>query len=174
VTFAASADVLVALFFAESQPPLAVGSRDRGGSVFDDECVELFVALATDPGRYVEVVANPAGAVYTALVSNPDGSRRTWTVTPVEVPGVSARVLGSPGDAGPAGFRTWSCRLEVPWREVGTKPPAEGEERRANAFRIARGAAGTRHLALSPTFRADPPDFHVPSRFARLSFARLL
>lgn len=174
MTFAASADVLVALFCAESQPPLSVGSSGRGGRVFDDECVELFVGFPTDPGRYVEVVANPAGAVYTALVSNPDGSRRTWRVTPVEVRGVSARILGSPGDAAPSEFSAWSCRLEVPWREMGGSPPADGEERRVNAFRIARGASGTRHLALSPTFRADPPDFHVPSRFARLSFARLL
>ena len=47
--------------------------------------------------------------------------------------------------------------------------PAEGEERRGNATRVARGRA-TRYLALSPTLRASPPDFHVPTRFARLAF----
>jgi hypothetical protein len=85
---------------------------------------------------------------------------------------VDVAAWGGPADARAAWSR-WGCRVRVPWSAwPGGRPPADGEERRANATRIARGRT-TRFLALSPTGRADPPDFHVPSRFARLAFGAL-
>ncbi|KAA0253289.1 MAG: hypothetical protein EDX89_14990 [Acidobacteria bacterium] len=171
VSLVATREALVALFVASSEPPLAVAHRGRGGRVFEDECVELFLERPSEPGRYLEVVVNPAAALYAAEVDNPDGSRASWRVSPVLPRGLEVRVSGAPAGE-PSAYSSWRCRLEVPWSEAGGAPSA-GEVRRANAFRIARGLA-THHLALSPTLRRDPPDFHVPSLFARLRFTEVL
>ncbi len=171
VVFVASPAALYALFEAASEPPLRVVAPE-GGPVYEDECVELFLASPEEPFAYSEIVVNPAGALYGAEVQNPDESRTTWTLVPGPIPeGISVEVAGEPAGQPPSEWTRWSCRLSIPWRSLsGTgQPPAPGEERRLNAYRIARGAS-TRHLALSPTFRAAPPDFHVPSRFARAVF----
>ena len=171
VAFVASPAALHALFEVESEPPLHVAAVD-GGPVFEDECVELFLARPHDPVAYREIVVNPAGARYGAEVRNPDDSRATWTLLPGRLPdGLSVTVAGGEDGVRPQAFRRWSCRISVPWRALSPDghAPAPGEERRLNAYRIARGAS-TRFQALSPTLRSAPPDFHVPSRFAKAVF----
>jgi hypothetical protein len=171
VALVASPVALHVLFEMEAEPPIQVTVPD-GGSVYEDECVELFVARPEEPFAYREIVVNPAGARYGAEVRNPDESRTTWTLVPGRLPeGLSVAVAGEPSDRPPSEWRRWSCRLSVPWRSLSGagRPPVPGEERRLNATRIARGVS-TRYLALSPTLRAAPPDFHVPSRFARAVF----
>jgi hypothetical protein len=158
---------LAARVLVESQPPLRVRVVTPHGPVFEDECVELFVGSAQDPTRYLEVVVNPLGVAYVARVVNPNGSRASWLLTPgVRVAGLVVSAYGEPH--APEAFRRWSATIEVPWHAVGG-PPEPGEERRANVTRIGRGRI-TRFEALSPTFRAAPPDFHVPAAFARLVF----
>jgi len=171
VRFGFTAVAFLALFDAPAEPPLVV-TRSSGGEVFRDECVELFLSSPGTPSLYQEIVVNPAGAVYGARVRNPDDSRATWQLAPGEgASGVGVRVDGEPKARPPTEWTRWRCRIRLPWTSLpGGRPPAEGEERRANATRIARGRT-TRFLALSPTLRASPPDFHVPSRFARLTFA---
>jgi hypothetical protein len=171
VALAASPRALVVLFEADAEPPLRVTSP-AGGPAYDDECVEIFVADPGDPAAYREIVVNPAGARYGAEVRNPDGSRATWSLAPGRLPaGLAVDVSGEPAEFPPGAWTRWRCRLEVPWGSLSAAglPPSPGEERRLNAFRIARGRT-TRFQALSPTFRASPPDFHVPSRFARARF----
>ena len=170
VRFAATAKAFVALFTAFAEPPLTI-QRGAGEEVFRDECVELFIASPVEPFAYQEIVVNPQGALYAARIVNPGDSRATWDVSRGEtLPGVSIGVRGDPAARPATEWARWSCRLTVPWSSLvpGT-PPAPGEERRGNAYRIARGRT-TRFLALSPTLRSNPPDFHVPSRFARLVF----
>ena len=172
VAFAASTRTLVVLFEVEAEPPLRVAAPD-GGTVYEDECVEVFVADPGDPAFYREVVVSPAGARYGAEVRNPDESRETWTLRPGRLPaGLEVEVSGEPAGDVPSRWDRWRCRIVLPWRSLSTSGslPTPGSERRLNAFRIARGRT-TRYLALSPTLRASPPDFHVPSRFARLLFA---
>lgn len=171
VAFVASGTALHALFEATSEPPLRVAAGG-GGPVYEDECVELFVARADDPAAYRELVVNPAGARYGAEVRNPDDSRATWTLLSGRLPdGLSVAVAGEPAGAPPGAFRRWSCRLAVSWSSLsaGGRPPSPGSVRRLNAYRIARGVT-TSFQALSPTLRAAPPDFHVPSRFAEAVF----
>ncbi|MGE5344372.1 MAG: carbohydrate-binding family 9-like protein [Acidithiobacillales bacterium] len=174
VALVASPTALHVLFEVASEPPLRVAAVD-GGPVWEDDCVELFVGRPEAPFSYREIVVNPAGSRYGAEVINPDESRATWTLAAGRLPeGLSVAVTGEPGSFPPSEWRRWSCRMTLPWRSLsgpGT-PPRPGEERRLNGFRIARGSGGssTRHLALSPTLRAEPPDFHVPSRFARAVF----
>lgn len=170
VRFAATADAFVVLFEAVAEPPLAIRHGD-GGDVFRDECVELFLSSPLEPFAYHEFVVNPRGALYAARIVNPDESRETWDVSRRELPaGASIGVTGEPAARPATEWVRWSCRFTVPWSSLPPgRRPAPEEERRGNAYRIARGRS-TRFLALSPTLRASPPDFHVPSRFARLVF----
>jgi hypothetical protein len=171
VAFAATREALHALFDVEAEPPLALSAPDLGPA-YEDDCVELFVASASDPAVYTEIVVAASGARYGAEVVNPDGSRETWTLRAgILPPGLSVSVSGEPRSASPSAWTRWQAAISVPWRSVspGGKAPERGGERRLNAFRIARGRS-TRYLALSPTFRASPPDFHVPARFARAVF----
>jgi hypothetical protein len=165
-------EAFFALFEAPAEPPLAV-AHAAGGEVFRDECVEVFLASPENASLYQELVVNPAGALYAARVRNPGESRATWHLTPgAGLAGVVATISGDPDGALPSEWCRWRCLLRVPWRSLpGRRVPSGGEERRGNAYRIARGRT-TRFLALSPTLRADPPDFHVPSRFARFAFGR--
>ena len=172
VAVAASARTLAVLFEVDAEPPLRVAAPD-GGAVYEDECVEIFVGDPRDPASYREVVVSPAAARYGAEVRNPDESRATWTLRPGRLPaGLDVEVSGDPADRLPSDWHRWRCRIELPWRSLSTSgiSPSSGSERRLNAFRIARGRT-TRYHALSPTLRTSPPDFHVPSRFARLLFA---
>ncbi len=173
VSIGASRSGLEVLFEMISDPPLRVTKERSQEPVFEDECVELFWTGDGPPGRYVEIVVNPFGTLYTARIENPDGDRRSWKVSPQPLPGVEARVAGSPGTLA-AAWERWTCLLFVPWATLipGESPPGPGKVHRGNLFRIARGRA-TRFEALSPTGR-NPPDFHVPSRFGRFTFPRLL
>ena len=160
-----TAEAFLALFEVPAEPPLVV-TRQAGGEVFRDECVEIFLSSPGTPSLYQEIVVNPAGALYGARVRNPDESRTTWQLAPGEgVAGIRAVVTGEP--AGPQSQWTrWRCQLRVPWGSLpGGRPPKDHEVRRGNAYRIARGRS-TRFLAPSPTLPATPPDFHFPSRFA--------
>jgi len=64
----------------------------------------------------------------------------------------------------------WTVEAALPFAEIGRggRAPEEGEEWRANFYRIDR-AGGGEFSCWSPTL-ADPPNFHVPSRFGRLVF----
>lgn len=170
VRFAATEEALVVLFEAAAEPPLSIRHGD-GEDVFRDECVELFLASTLEPFSYHEFVVNPRGALYTAHIVNADESRATWNVSRAETPaGISIGVRGDPAVHLATEWTRWRCQLAIPWSILPPgRRPAPGEERRANAYRIARGRS-TRFLALSPTLRSSPPDFHVPSRFARLVF----
>jgi hypothetical protein len=165
-----TADAFLALFEAPAEPPLLV-TQPAGGEVFRDECVEIFLASPGTPSLYQEVVVSPSGALYGARVKNPDDSRATWQIAPGEgLLGIRAAASGDPAGQPPREWSQWRCLIRVPWTSLpGGRPPRDREERRGNAYRIARGRT-TRFLALSPTLRDRPPDFHVPSRFARLMF----
>jgi hypothetical protein len=165
-----TARAFLALFEASAEPPLTL-TRASGGEVFRDECVEVFLASPGTPSLYQEIVVSPSGALYGARVRNPDDSRATWQLAPGEgLAGVLAEVSGAPGGKPPSEWVHWRCLLWIPWTSLpGGRAPAAREERRGNAYRIARGRT-TRFLALSPTLRDRPPDFHVPSRFARFTF----
>jgi len=170
VRFAATAELFVVLFESTAEPPLTV-ERGDGEEVYRDECVELFLCAPHEPFAYDEFVVNPLGRLYTARIVNPDDSRDTWSVSRGAPPaGVSIGATGDPGTLPATEWSRWSCRLAIPWPSLPPgRTPAPGEERHGNVTRIARGRS-TEFLALSPTLRANPPDFHVPSRFARFVF----
>jgi hypothetical protein len=155
-----SPDALHLAFEVASEPPLVV----HASPAWANDCVEAFLSFPEAPWHYLELVLDAAGGTYAARVENPDGSRATWRLAPQEPPpGV---LLVAEGGGEPKTRRRWRGRITVPW-DVLERSPGPGLSIRANAFRIARGGT-TRFLALSPTFRVSPPDFHVPDRFAEL------
>lgn len=170
----AGARYLHAFVDAASEPPLALRARHPHAPVFEDDCVELFWSDPVEPHRYLEVVVNAEGCHYSARVNNPEGSRSSWSVLPgAPLPGLKIVVRGEPAGAVPRDFVRWRCWIALPWAALGQAgPPAPGEERRGNLYRIARGVT-TRYEALSPTGRSLPPDFHVPWRFATFVFSDL-
>lgn len=170
VRFASTREAFLVFFEAAADPPLTV-RRGDGEDVFLDECVELFLSSPLEPTSYQEIVVNPRGACYAAHIVNPGESRETWEVSRGRPSAaISIEVRGDPAARPAAEWVRWACRLAVPWASLPSgRAPADGEERRGNAYRIARGRT-TSYLALSPTFRSSPPDFHVPSRFARFVF----
>lgn len=164
------------LFEVSSEPPLRLHARHPHAEVWDDDCVELFWADAAEPSRYLEVVVNAEGTLYTARVANPHASRETWhIVRGVPVPGLKLRVEGDPPESLPTGWHRWRCWLSVPWGSLNPplSRPRPGDERRGNLTRIARGRH-VRFESLVPTGRATPPDFHVPSAFATFRFVEIL
>lgn len=158
---------LAAHFAVRCSPPIRVAATETNAPVYADESVEVFLSDRDAPHVYAEVVVNPLGTVYGARVVNPDDSRDTWQIARGALrPGLFVRVERVPSGAPPEETQSWSATLLLPW---GDQAPLRGEERRANLYRIARGTV-TRYEALSPALRVSPPDFHVPSRFARLRF----
>lgn len=158
---------LAVSFAVRSAPPIRVAAIETNSPVYADESVELFLSDRDAPHVYTEIVVNPLGTVYGARVVNPDDSRETWQIARGALrPGLFVKVERQPADGPPEETRRWSATILSPW---GGEVPRVGDERRGNLYRIARGAV-TRFEALSPTLRTSPPDFHVPSRFARLRF----
>ena len=139
--FAATAEYFVVLFESTAEPPLTI-ERDEGEEVFRDECVEVFLAAAEDSFEYDELVVNPRGCLYTARIGNPDESRETWRVSGgaprngilIEVDGEARRRPCDGMDGVDAAGSSFPGR-----RSPQGRPPAPGEERRGNAYRIARG-----------------------------------
>lgn len=169
VTFGSQRAALVARYHSVSEPPLTLEVREPNGPVYRDECVELFLASPAEPGRYLELVVNPLGILYSARVLNPHDDRTRWELAPgapgAALPGVDVSIEGPEGE--PAAWRWWSATIRVPFALFAPRSLPSPGPVLVNATRIARGAR-TRHLALAPTYRTSPPDFHVPSRFANL------
>ena len=164
---------LVVSFEMLSEPPLVLTPKGTQAPAYQEECVELFLTGPSENAHYLEVVAGVSGALYTARVFNPDGSRSTWRVEPhVPVSGLSVAITGHPAEGPRESWHRWRCTMRIPWTSMpfGNSPPRPGETRRGNCYRIARGKR-TRFEALSATFRTDPPDFHIPERFALFRFA---
>lgn len=140
-------------------PPCTLAAR--GTPLWTESAVEVFVAAGGGvPKTYLEVETNPAGALFDAVVSNPDGQRRTLRL--LETGGADVAVRASrPGPD------RWIAEIVVAWRTI---PGARGipEALRANFFRIQRRSSGPPIFAAwSATFVA-PADFHKPSRFGFL------
>ncbi|MEM6794585.1 MAG: carbohydrate-binding family 9-like protein [Acidobacteriota bacterium] len=145
----------------------------RDDPLWREEVVEAFLAPAPadggaqagrGPASYVELEVNPLGALFDARVHNPDGDRATMRVDAEwNWPGIRWRV-GRTGQGD-----DWWATLELPWRGLELEEGLPGLWF-ANFYRVERpagpagGGESDEYSAWSPTY-ADPPDFHVPSRF---------
>lgn len=150
VVFHADDDEIVATFLGHDEP------------LWQEDVFEVFVAPA-GLTTYFEIEVNPLGTTFDARIDSPDGVRATmatdiaWTCH-----GLYAALRRD--DA-----RELHVVVRLPFIALG-RPPKEGQEWRANFFRIDRSAAhGDDFSAWQPTMKT-PADFHVAAAFGALRF----
>src|SRR5262249_38897213 len=139
--------------------------------LYEEEVVELFLCPTGELSRYFEIEISPRGTIFDAAIFSPEFHRRTMLVdTSWNAGGMRAAVAVS----GTLENRSdvdlgWTAELALPFADLGLPgPPSPGAAWRANFFRIERGRV-EEFSAWSPT-HADPPDFHLPTRFGELVF----
>jgi hypothetical protein len=153
VVFSADDDHLVATYLEHDEP------------LWEEDVVEVFLAPERLE-RYFEIVVNPLGTTFDAVVDSPRLERATmrvdrdWTCE-----GLRAAIRRTTVDG--------SVRVEtlvvIPFRALGATVES-GARWRANFFRIDRSPDGDEFFAWRPSGRT-PADFHVPQRFGTLAFA---
>ncbi len=116
---------------------------EHDGPVFRDDCMEIFLGPADDPGEYRQLVTNAIGGRYEGK-----GTDGTW-----DAPWEAA---GSTSEAG-----YWIAEVAVPWTSLGITPAA-GTELVAN-FNRTNKAQGEVSMWSPVTFA-----FHAPDEFGRL------
>ena len=161
---------------------------ERNAPLWQEEVVEVFIAPGTEtPRRYFEFEVNPLGALFEAVVHNPESDRSTLSVdTAWTCPGIQWRA--GPAATGSASPEDWWAELDLPWASLleaaGTEFEGIPEIWRINFLRVERPGgpdagspdAGSpdaeaesrdEYSCWSPTLRS-PADFHVPERFGYL------
>lgn len=129
----------------------------RDDALWKEDVFEVFLSPHDPPLVYYEFEVNPLGALFDARVESAEGRRATMRVdVSWNCPGFSARVRRRAD--------RWSALLAIPLAPMGGQA---AKAWRANFYRIDRGERDE-YTAWSPTL-ADPPDFHVPSRFGYLT-----
>jgi len=147
---------------------------NRDDPIYNEEVVEAFLGSCGDVTRYFEFEFSPHNTVFDAKIECPEsGDRRfmkadtDWNCKGLES---AVQVVGTLDDRSDVDER-WTVEVALPFAEIGRegRPPADGEEWRANFYRIDRADKGE-FSCWSPT-KADPPNFHVPARYGVLKFS---
>jgi hypothetical protein len=130
----------------------------RDEPLWKEDVFEVFLSPLPEADVYYEFEVNPKGALFDARIASPEGRRATMQAdVGWNCPGLGARVRLRPD--------RWSALLTIPLAPM--DPTGGVRVWRANFFRVDRGPTDE-YSAWRPTF-SDPPDFHVPARFGRLS-----
>jgi hypothetical protein len=137
---------------------------EHDAPLYEEDVVEVFLA-PSKLTEYFEIEVNPLGTTFDARIESPDGVRATmrtdlaWTCDDLFA------AVRRDGDL-------FDVVLRIPFAALGAHEPADGEEWRANFFRIDRSSeGGTEFMAWQPTLR-NPADFHVAAAFGTLRFER--
>jgi hypothetical protein len=157
----------LSLLFSGMDDAIIATHMNHDDPLYEEDVVELFIApdgLET----YYELEVSPRGTIFDARVESPDGDRRTmhvdraWTCEGLMAP--VRLVIESDGTA------TFDILMRIPHAALGRGTPQNGEEWRANFFRVDRHPTlGCDYSAWQPTLR-NPADFHVPASFGVLRF----
>lgn len=150
---------------------------EHDSDLFDEEVVEAFLSPTGDARAYYEIEMSPRGTLFDAFVYSPDLDRTTMTVDrgwdaqgmigDVVIDGTLCATAAEAAAAPPS--RGWRAHISVPFAAFpGVARPVAGDVWLANFYRIDLRGDGE-FDSWSPTL-ADPPNFHVPSRFGRLIF----
>lgn len=140
---AGNASSLYVAFVCHDQPEPKAVERVRDGSVWEDDCVELFLQ---PPGSetYYHLAANAAGSYFDARCPGSDASwNPDWEAK-------AGRIDGG-----------WTVEIAIPWAALQARP--EGTWR----INLGREDTQTKQATCwSPTFGG----FHVPARFGEMVF----
>lgn len=145
----------------------------RDDPIYEEEAVEAFLAPTGDPTGYFEFEWSPRNVVFDARIACPAlegdrGGMRAEVGWDCRGQRSAVRVVGTL-DCRDDLDQQWTVEAALPFAEIGRegRAPQEGEEWRANFYRIERAGAGE-FSCWSPTLK---PDFHVPGRFGRIVFS---
>ena len=141
-------------------------------AMWNQEVFEVFISAGAEtPMRYLEIELNPNGALFSAWVTNPDGTGRNNVVDffAGRNAGIQTSVV--------KGENFWHGKIIIPLSLLGSLQ----EHYRLNFFRIVSlqphdpesswscTAESCAFLAWSPTFSGDVPNFHIPACFGHLN-----
>lgn len=140
---------------------------EHDAPLYEEDVVEVFLAPDAAP-HYYEIEVNPLGTLFDAIIHSPDGIRATmradrgWTCD-----GLVASVRKVTESHGAI---TTDTVIRIPFAALARATPADGEQWRANFFRIDRHPThGDELSAWQPTMK-QPADFHVVAAFGALRF----
>lgn len=146
------------VLFAAEDTHVWATLTERGGPLYTEEVVEVFLDPVGDGECYFEIEVNPLNAVLDLVLRrNRSGYRKDfgWDC---------------------AGFRSevrrlaagWAAELSIPFASLVAVAPMPGDRWRGNFTRIDRPVGRERELsAWAPTGQAN---FHVPERFGAICF----
>jgi hypothetical protein len=148
--------------------------KERDDPIYQEEVVEAFLSTGGDVTKYFEFEFSPHNVVFDALIECPEsGDRSRMTAdTSWDCEGLQSAVsvVGSLDDRTDVDER-WTVEVALPLAQIGRegRPPGEGEQWRANFYRIDQAGDGE-YSCWSPTL-VQPPSFHVPKQFGVLTFS---
>ena len=137
------------------EPDRPVGrKRDRDGSIWEDDSVEVFLRPGPEPaGDYAHLIVNPLGSHYDAIGRD----AAAWQ------PAIAVGTTAAKGH--------WTAEIAIPFAGLklpGDKAALAGPWRlNLTRMRPARGGEDAEEVALSPT---EDRSSHVPARFAYAFF----
>lgn len=121
---------------------LKASITEHDGSLWNDDCVEVFLDTKADRASYAHFVVNPLGAQYDALGSDPYGWNPQWEAktsrqdkqwkTEIRIPFSELGIAGAP-----ASGSHWLgnfCREAKPYRELSCWSPTMGSFDSPGAF----------------------------------------
>ena len=139
---------------------------NRDDPLWEEEVVELFVCPDGNLAKYFEFNFNALGAVFDAMISNPDMQRGPAFAgdTSWDCPGLRWAVTGEGRFNGTAQTdRWWAVEAAIPFAGLDVAAPETGRVWRANLFRIERSEP-PQYCTWSPLPEAKP-GFHQSDRF---------
>jgi len=175
IHFCVDADKQIILITFEffHDPHVAQNTYTHDNSaMWNQEVFEVFISAGAEtPMRYLEIELNPNGALFSAWVTNPDGTGRNNVVDffAGRNAGIQTSVV--------KGENFWHGKIIIPLSLLGSLQ----EHYRLNFFRIVSlqphdpesswscTAESCAFLAWSPTFSGDVPNFHIPACFGHLN-----
>ena len=157
----------LSILFSASDDHVRASFLEHDAPLYEEDVVEAFLA-PQGLTEYFELEVSPLGTLFDARIESPDGIRRTmradraWTCA-----GMVALLRATTESDGTI---TRDTLIRVPFASLGRPVPADGEQWRANFFRIDRHPMlGDEYTAWQPTMR-KPADFHVAAAFGVLEF----
>ena len=146
----------VAAQCAEATPKAILArNADHDGSIWGDDCIEVFLSPADDGMEYVHVIANTLGAIFDAHVTQMGISSDTSFET-------GAKAVAQVGED------SWSIEIEIPFAGLGLKP-GTGSNWGLNVARERKPKPGE----LSCWVHTEVEKFGVPAKFGQLRLPKL-
>ncbi|MEZ5071057.1 MAG: carbohydrate-binding family 9-like protein [Bacteroidales bacterium] len=166
----------VYLRFTVSEPCVRAVCREVNGRVWEDSCVEFFVAPdVRQPSRYFNLEINCLGVPLLHYNRVPRRDVDVLSPSAIGHIGLRASLEGREAEVEQEipGPENWSVDVRFPISvlraHVAISEPGPGVVWRGNFFKAAVGSGNPHYLTWSPV-NVEIPDFHRPEFFGTLEF----